>query len=103
DPGVAMGAGGGGAEVMLNEQYRESLVLEAAQGGADLLDDDGRQAFGRLIEEQEPRAGPQDPSDRQHLLLAARQGSPAGPEPLLEIREELEDPVYLQPPRPDPP
>src|SRR5262249_54896821 len=65
--------------------------------GADLLDDDGRQAFGRLIEEQEPRAGPQDPSDRQHLLLAARQGSPAGPEPLLEIREELEDLVDVDP------
>ena len=39
----------------------------------DLLDDDRREAFGRLVEQQEPRAGAQDAADRQHLLLAAGQ------------------------------
>ena len=38
---------------------------------ADLLDDDRREALGRLVEQQQPRAGAQDAADRQHLLLAA--------------------------------
>ena len=36
----------------------------------------GRQTFGRLVEQQQPRAGAQDPRDRQHLLLAAGEPVP---------------------------
>src|SRR5262249_21627163 len=51
---VAVGDRGGEPEVLLHQQHSKSLVLESAQGGADLLDDDRRQALGRLVEEQEP-------------------------------------------------
>ena len=40
---------------------------------ADLLDDDRREPLGRLVEQQQLRAGAQDAADRQHLLLAAGQ------------------------------
>src|SRR3954470_10204053 len=50
----------GEAEILLNEQDGKTLLLERADGAADLLDDDGRKPFGRLIEQQQPRAGAQD-------------------------------------------
>ena len=66
--------------------------FQRADGLADLLDDDGREPLGRLVEQQQPRAGAQDAADRQHLLLAAGElGALARAEPLLEVREQLED------------
>ena len=64
---------------------------------ADLADDDRRQALGRLVEHQEPRAGAQDARDRQHLLLAARQLAAAAGEPLGEIGKQREDALERQP------
>ena len=47
------------------------LLLQLRDGAADLLDDHRRQPLGRLVEQEQLRAGAQDPADRQHLLLAA--------------------------------
>jgi hypothetical protein len=44
--------------------------------GADLLNDDRGQSFGRLVEEKELCARAQYAADRQHLLLAARELRP---------------------------
>src|SRR5262245_55617351 len=88
---VAIGNGRGEAKVLLDEEHGEPLALEPPQGDPDLLDDDRRQPFRRLVEQQEPRAGAEDPADRQHLLLAARQGCSSGAETLAEVREELVD------------
>lgn len=68
---VPVGDGRGEAEVLLDEKDREALALEAADRLADLLDDDRRQPLGRLVEQEQPRAGAQDAGDREHLLLAA--------------------------------
>jgi len=68
---VPVGDGRGEPEVLLDEKDREALALEAADRLADLLDDDRRQPLGRLVEQEQPRAGAQDASDREHLLLAA--------------------------------
>src|SRR4029450_416252 len=40
---VAVGDGGGEAEVLLHQENGEAFLLEPAERGADLLDDDRRQ------------------------------------------------------------
>src|SRR5262245_7125348 len=59
------------AKILLNQEDGETLLLEHADGLADLLDDDRGKAFGRLVEEEEARARAQDASIGEHLLLAA--------------------------------
>ena len=57
----------------------------------DLLDIGGREAHRRFVHAQEPRAGHQRAADRDHLLLAPRQGAGELLEPLLDAREQHED------------
>ena len=52
----------GEMEVLLDQNDRETLRLQAGDRASDIIDDDGRQALGGLVEEQEPRAGAQDPA-----------------------------------------
>ena len=61
----------GEAEVLLNQQNGKAPLLDLADSTTDLLHDHRRQPLGRLVQEQQLRAGPQDARDRQHLLLAA--------------------------------
>src|SRR5690242_12658752 len=68
---VTIGDGLRETEILLDEQHGKAAILDLLDGPADLLDDDRRDAFGRLIQQQEFGAGPQDARDRQHLLLAA--------------------------------
>src|SRR6185437_12385675 len=49
----------GEAEILLDQKDGEALLLEPRDGLADLLDDDGRKALGRLIQHQEIGAGAQ--------------------------------------------
>src|SRR5712691_11437677 len=98
---VTVGHRGREAEVLLDQQDREALGLEAPDRGADLLDDDGREPLGGLVEQEELRAGPQDPRDRQHLLLTARELRALAPKPLPEVGEQAEDRVEAEPARAD--
>ena len=84
----------GEAEILLDQQNRESLALKLRNGAADLLDDDWRETFGRLVEHQKARACPQDARNREHLLLASGQLAPAAHEPLAQIGKELEDVLH---------
>ena len=60
--------------VLLDQQHGDVLLLvEAADDGEDLLDQDRRQPQRRLVEQHQLGPGHQRPPDRQHLLLAARQ------------------------------
>src|SRR5260370_28041750 len=63
----------GEAKILLDEQNCETLLLEQADGLADLLDDDWGKALGRLVQQQKPAARAQDTADRKHLLLPAPQ------------------------------
>src|SRR5438477_1000657 len=90
---VTVGHGRREVEVLLDQQDGEALLLEAGDGAADLLDDDGRQPLGRLVEQEEAGAGAKDAPDGQHLLLAARELGALAAQPLLEIGEEGEDGV----------
>src|SRR5665213_3602287 len=39
-------------KILLDQEHRKTLRLEHADGMPDLLDDDGGQPFGRLVEQQ---------------------------------------------------
>ena len=79
------------AKILLDQEDGEALLLEHADGLADLLDDDGRQTLGGLVEQQEPGARAQDAADGQHLLLAARKLRSLAGQALLEVGKQLED------------
>src|SRR5688500_11083952 len=83
----------GELRVLLREQDRESLALEARDLVAQMVDHDGGQALRRLVEEEELRVAHERAGDGQHLLLAARQ-VPALPRgELSKLRKEVEDPL----------
>ncbi len=65
----------------------------AADRPPDLRDDERREAFGRLVEDQQARVGHQRAADREHLLLAARELLAAVAEPLGQAREGREHAV----------
>ena len=60
----------------------------------DLLDDDRREPFGRLVHDQEVRVAEQRAANREHLLLAAGQLRAAAGPPLVKAREGLVDALY---------
>jgi len=70
-----------------------------AQRPQQLLDDDGRQPLGRLVQEQNLRVERQRPADGQHLLLAAGKLVAVIASPFLEARKHLVDPLNRPRPR----
>src|SRR5207247_3880299 len=93
------GAGATGrlpVKILLDEEDGEALLLERSDGFADLLDDDRGKPFGRLIEQEEARAGTQDAADCEHLLLTARQLRALARQPVLEIGKQFEDAVEIK-------
>src|SRR5262249_36064636 len=77
----AIGQIEGEPDVLLGEEDREPVGLELPVLLLQVLDDEWREPFRRLVEEQQLRIAHQRARDRQHLLLAARQ------EPALTILE----------------
>src|SRR5271165_2933384 len=96
----AIGKSRGEAEVLFDQEDGEAVALELGDGAADLLDDDRSQALGRLVEHEKARAGAQDPGDRQHLLLAARELAAAARKPLAQVGEERIDALGAHAPGP---
>jgi hypothetical protein len=84
---VTVRHGGCEAEILFDQQNREALLFERADRVADLLNNDGRETLGRLVQEQQPRAGAQDAADRKHLLLAAGEFGALAFQALAQIRE----------------
>ena len=100
DDVVAVGHRRSEAEVLFHQQDGEALLAKHADGIADLLHDDGRQALGRLVEQQQLGARAQDAGDRQHLLLAARQLGALAGAALLQVGKQSVDLVDRQARRP---
>ena len=67
------------------------VALQRVDGGPDLLADDGGEALGRLVEDEEARVGHQRAADGEHLLLAAGEGAGGLGAALGEAGEELLD------------
>ena len=60
-------------ELLLNQQDRRAAPGDLVEQRADLLDQLGRQALGRLVDDDEVGVAHQGAAHREHLLLAARQ------------------------------
>src|ERR1043166_9729205 len=73
DDVMAVGQPDQSTDILVDHQDGLALALEPRQAAPDFLANQRRQAFGRLVEDQELGVGHQGAADRQHLLLAARQ------------------------------
>ena len=71
------------------------MTVDRLDDVEDLLDEHRRQPHRRLVHAQQPRPRHQRPADRDHLLLAARQGSGELPQPLLDAREQRKDALQI--------
>src|SRR5438128_103623 len=67
---VAVGDGERCPEVLLDDQHRHASLPDAADDFDDLLDNERREAFRGLIEDEEPRIQEKRARNREHLLLA---------------------------------
>ncbi len=81
------------AEVLLDQEDRETLLLEVLERLDESLDDGRREALRRLVHDEHRRVRHECASDREHLLLTARQLRAAVGLALGEPREELVDAV----------
>src|SRR5271166_592925 len=83
-------------KILLHEQDGEALLLEQPDGLADLLNDDGGEAFRRFVEQQEARAGTQDAADGEHLLLTPGKLGALARKALPQIGKKLKDAVEVE-------
>src|SRR5258705_4914386 len=83
--------GGRESEILLDQQDREAPLFQLRDRASDLLHDHRRQSFGRLVQQQQPRARAQDPADREHLLLPAGELGALAREALLQVGKQRID------------
>ena len=69
----------------------QPLLLEVLEGLDQPLDDRRSETFGRLVHHEDPRIRHERATDREHLLLTARELRAAVPLALGEAREQLVD------------
>src|SRR5258706_9213217 len=87
---MAVGNARGKTKILLDQEDGKPFRLESRDGVADLLHDHRREAFGRLVEQQQSRPGAQNAADREHLLLATGELGALARKALLQVGEELE-------------
>ena len=76
--------------VLLHQEDGHPLLAQLLYGVEDLLDDDGGQPQGGLVQQQQARLAHQGAADGQHLLFAAGHGASALLQPLVQAREQGE-------------
>src|SRR6267143_3617219 len=76
--------------VLLDEEHGRTGGADLADDTEDLLDQHRREAKGWLVEQEQSWPGHEGPSDGEHLLLAAAEGSGPLLQPLAQAREILE-------------
>src|SRR5260370_18829973 len=79
-------------QVLADEEDRLAARRQPLDAAPDLGANERRQALRRLVEDQEPRVRHERAPDREHLLLAAREGAAEAPRAGRELGEELEHP-----------
>ena len=81
-------------EVLFDQENVQALLHELPECLDQALDDRGGKPFGRLIHDQQLRVRQQRTTDREHLLLPARELRAAVPLPLGQAWKELVDPLW---------
>lgn len=81
--------------ILLHEKHRGAVAVDLLDDVEDLLDDDGREAQRRLVQQQKPRAAHDGARDGEHLLFTAGQGTPCLTTPLCEDGKEVEDVIEV--------
>ena len=79
-------------QILLNKENRNTLRIDGAHRLDELVDDEWREPFRRLVKEQHLGIGQQAAADGEHLLFAAGQGIATLGRALPEARKELIDP-----------
>ncbi len=74
--------------VLLHQKDGHPLLAQLLYGVEDLLDDDGSQPEGGLVQQQQTRLTHQGTADGQHLLFAAGHGARSLFQPLVQSREQ---------------
>ena len=82
-------------QVLLDQQDGVAAFAQPPHDLLDLQHQSRRQAFRRLVHQDELGVGHQRPSDRQHLLLAAAERTARMVDALAELREFLDDLVEI--------
>ena len=81
--------------VLLDEENGGAVGIDLLDDGENLLDDDRREAEGRLIKQEQRRAGHDRAGNRQHLLFAAGQRAARLVAALGEDGEQIKDVVEI--------
>src|ERR1700675_1052306 len=82
------------AHVLLGEENGEALALEATDLLLEVLHYERREAFGRLVEQQQLGVAHERARDGEHLLLAPREEAPRPGDQLAELGEEGKDALH---------
>src|SRR5262245_10906890 len=81
----------GKVEVLLDQQDGDvAQVAQVGDGAGDVLDDGGLNAFGRLVEQEQPRPHHQRAADGELLLLAAGEIAAAPAQHVVEHGKQRE-------------
>src|SRR6202166_2547297 len=89
------------AEVLLDQDHGEALLLERPHDASERLHDHRGEPLGDLVEEQQARADAEDTGHGEHLLLAAGEARPLALPPLQEVREHGVDRLVAHAAGPD--
>jgi len=73
--------------VLLHEQDRHALALEAEENALEFAHEQGRQTLRRLVEHEQVRVAGERARDGEHLLLPAREASSGLARPLAQDGE----------------
>src|SRR5690606_19655062 len=85
---VAVGQRQHGGQILVDAEEGQAGALELFERVPDIAPNQGGQAFGGLVQNQQPRVGHEGTPDGQHLLLTARQPCAGVIAPFLQTREQ---------------
>src|SRR2546425_5190179 len=87
---AAVAHGQGHSRVLLDEEHRDAEALELCDHVADEADERGGESLRGLVHQDQPCPRHHHARDREHLLLASREGLARLLQPLGEAREVVE-------------
>src|ERR1700722_15162267 len=90
----ALGDQTGESEILFADEKAEPLALHFANSLDHLLDDAGRKALRRFVEQQKRRIAHQRARNGEHLLLSARHARASASSHLTQVRKDGEEPLW---------